>query len=226
MWYFVKRLLSGFLTIVLISIVVFFMFQVVPGNPVLSRLGSEEIDQNPELAQRMYESFHLDKPAYERYFIWVKGMLHGDMGESFKYGGQSVNKLIHDRMGETLFLALCSMVLIVAVALPLGFYLAPRQDRRSGVLFNALSQIGLAMPTFWVAIILIYIFSMKLKILPTRAMISFEHPGKTLRSMIMPIITLSLGNISLVIRYMVSALNESAAKPFTKVAKARSTTVR
>lgn len=221
MWYFLKRLFSGILTVVLISVVVFFMFQIVPGDPVLSRLGSEEIDQNPQLAAKMYEAFNLHEPVHVRYGLWVSGMLRGDMGESFKYGGQAVNRLISDRLSDTIVLAVASMIVIVFVALPLGFFLAPRIEKRSGVLFNALSQLGLAMPIFWVAILLLYVFSMQLKVLPTRATINFARPAQTLRSIILPVITLSVGNISIVLRYMVSALNEASVQPFTQVARAK-----
>lgn len=221
MWYVGKRIISGLVTIVLISLVVFFMFQVVPGNPVLASLGVEEMDRNPQLAQRMYESFNLDKPVHVRYGLWVSGMLKGDMGTSFKYRGQSVNRLILDRLDATAVLAILSMILIVLIALPLGLFIARHSHQRSGVVYNMLSQLGLAMPIFWVAIILMFIFSMKLRWLPTRATIDLSRPLVTLRSVKLPVITLSIGNISAVIRYMVSALNEESVKPYTKVAKAK-----
>ena len=221
MWYVGKRIFSGLLTIWLISLIVFFMFQVIPGDPVLSRLGAEEIDQNPQLAQRMYEEFNLDKPVPERYVAWVSGIVQGDMGTSFKYGGQSVNRLIGDRLDATAVLTLLSMVLIVLTSIPLGLFIARHMRKGSGVAYNMISQLGLAMPTFWVAILLMYFFSMKLGWFPTRSTIDLGRPGQTLRSVVLPVITLSIGNISAVIRYMVSALTTESVRPYTRVAKAK-----
>ena len=221
MWYVGKRLLSGLLTIWLISVVVFFMFQVIPGDPVLSRLGAEEIDRNPQLAARLYEEFNLDQPVLQRYGLWIGGIFQGDMGTSFKYGGQPVNALIGDRLDDTLVLTLFSMVLIVAVSIPVGLFISRQMRERRGVLFNMVSQMGLAMPTFWVAIILMYVFSMQLGWFPTRTNINLSRPADLLRSVTLPVITLSIGNISAVIRYMVSALTTEAVKPYTRVAKAK-----
>ena len=200
MWYVGKRLLSGLLTIGLISIVVFFVFQVIPGDPVLSRLGAEEIDQNPQLAARLYEAFNLDKPVLQRYGLWISGVIRGDMGTSFKYGGQQVNGLIADRLDATMVITGLSMILIVLVSLPLGQFIARHMRERSGVVYNMISQLGLAMPTFWVAIILMFVFSMNLGWVPTRANINLSRPVDTLRSVSLPVITLSIGNISAVIR--------------------------
>lgn len=218
-----KKLLSELLTIFLISLFVFFIFQVIPGDPVLSQLGSEEIQQNPALAEKLRLEFNLDQPPVQRFFTWVANVLQGDLGTSFKFK-VPVATMIKNNFKPTIVLTILSMILTIIIAIPLGISVGKRREEGSQVFSNVLSQLGLAIPQFWLAIVLMGIFSLKLKLLPTRALVDFSQPAATLKSLILPVVTLSLGNISLVIRYLLNSISDEKNKAYVTYAKAKGLT--
>lgn len=218
-----KKLLSELLTIFLISLFVFFIFQVIPGDPVLSQLGSEEIQQNPALAEKLRLEFNLDQPPVQRFFTWVANVLQGDLGTSFKFK-VPVATMIKNNFKPTIVLTILSMFLTIVIAIPLGISVGKRREEGSQVFSNVLSQLGLAIPQFWLAIVLIGIFSLKLKLFPTRALVDFSQPAATLKSLILPVVTLSLGNISLVTRYLLNSISDEKNKAYVTYAKAKGLT--
>lgn len=215
-----KRFISGIFTIFIISIVVFFMFQIIPGDPVLSQLGAEGIEDNPQLAEKFRQEFKLDDPVHVRYKNWVTGVLKGDLGTSFKYK-KPVSELIKKRLVPTLTITFFAMILTVAVSIPLGLYISKKEESGMGTTYNILSQLGLAIPSFWLAIILMWIFSLKLNLLPTRSVINWSNPVNTIKSLIMPVLVLSIGSISIVIRYLVNAVNDEKNKDYVTLAKSK-----
>lgn len=216
----IKRLLSGFITVFILTIVVFFMFQVIPGNPVLTQLGVEGMDDNPALVEKFNEEFHLNDPVHVRYVNWVKNAAKGDLGESFKYR-KPVSDLIEKRLPATITITVVSMIITVAVSIPLGLFISKKEHSKTGLGYNIFSQLGLAIPSFWLAILLMWIFSLKLHLLPTRSYINFANPVKTIKSLIMPVAVLSIGNISVVIRYLVNAVNDEKNKDYVLLAKSK-----
>lgn len=218
-----KRTLSGLLTILLISMLLFFMFQVIPGDPVLSRIGSEEIDNNPALAERLRREFKLDEPPINRYFDWLLGIARGDLGNSFQYN-RPVSELISTRLVPTLVLTLFSMIVTVVLSIPLGLFVSKKSRTNSGTLYNLITQLGIAIPSFWLAIVLMWIFSLNLRWFSTRSTIDFNNMGLTLKSLVLPVITLSLGNISAVIRHLLNAVNNERGKQYAVFAKAKGMT--
>lgn len=215
-----KRFLSGVFTIFIISIVVFFMFQIIPGDPVLSQLGAEGIEDNPQLAAKFREEFRLDDPVHIRYKNWVSNALKGELGNSFKYK-KPVAELIKKRLGPTMTITFLAMVLTVAISIPLGLYISKKEESSMGVAYNIFSQLGLAIPSFWLAIVFMWIFSLKLNLLPTRSVINWSMPLQTIKSLIMPVLVLSIGNISIVIRYLVNAVNDEKNKDYVILAKSK-----
>ena len=216
----IKRLISSVFTVFILTLIVFIMFQIIPGNPVLSQLGAEGIEDNPVLAQKFKEEFRLDDPVHVRYVNWVKNTLKGDLGDSFKYR-KPVSELIKKRLPATMLITVCSMIITVAVSIPLGLFISKKEDSGMNVWYNILSQLGLAIPSFWLAIILMWIFSLKLKLLPTRSYISLHAPLQTFKSLIMPVLVLSIGNISIVIRYLVNNVNDEKNKEYVVLAKSK-----
>ena len=215
-----KRIFSGITTIFVISVLVFFMFQIIPGDPVLSQLGAEGIEDNPVLAEKFRKEFNLDDPVPIRYKNWIKAAVKGDLGKSFKYN-KSVSTLIKSRVLPTLLITVFSMILTIIISIPLGLYISNKDDSSMGIVYNILSQLGLAIPSFWLAIIFMWIFSVKLNLLPTRSMINLNNPMATFKSLIMPVLVLSIGNISIVIRYLVNAVNDEKNKDYVVLAKSK-----
>lgn len=215
-----KRTLSGLLTILLISMLLFFVFQVIPGNPVLSRLGSEEIDNNPVLAERLRREFKLDEPPIERYFTWLFNVFKGNLGNSFQYS-RPVTELISTRLTPTLVLTFLSMIVTVALSIPLGLFVSKKAKTSSETLYNLITQLGIAIPSFWLAIVLMWIFALRFKWFSTRSTIDFNNLELTLKSLVLPVITLSVGNISAVIRHLLNAVNNERGKQYVVFAKAK-----
>ncbi len=217
---FFKKFTSGILTVLLIATLVFIMFQIIPGNPVLSKLGADQIEENPELAEKLYKEFELDKPVLLRYKNWMKGIFKGDLGESFRYR-QPVSYLIKERLKVTLILTFLSMLLTLLISFLLGVYISKNIDSKKGILLNIISQLGLAIPSFWLAIVLMWVFSYKLKLLPTRVSLDFNYPLESLKSLLMPVLVMSVGNISIIIRYFTNSIYEEREKEYVVLAKSK-----
>lgn len=214
----IKRILYSILTLLLVSIIIFVTFQYIPGDPILSKLG-EESDE--ALEQVLRQEFGLDKPVLERYFTWLNDILHFDLGKSIKYN-TSVNKLIANRLPNTLGLTLLSFVLVILIGIPIGIIVAKHNKSNSGagVLYNIITQLGIAIPSFFVAIVLILIFSIKLKLIPVSA---FQPIGNGLlpfiKGLILPSVAVSLSAISITVRYVRNSVIEQLGSDYVMVAK-------
>ncbi len=222
--YYVKKILISVATILVISIVVFFMFQVIPGNPVLTQLGIEGM-QDELLVEKLTAEFQLNKPLVQRYTDWVINICKGNLGSSFKYK-KGVSDLIAVRLVPTLTLSLLSMFVIVVLAIPLGIFIAKNKGNKIGTIFSVSSQIFLALPGFWLAILLMWLFSFKLGLFPTRVTVDLARPLETLKNLFMPVLSLSLGSIALVVRYVHTSVSQQEGKEYITVLKAKGLTDR
>lgn len=219
--YVVKRVFSAIVTIFVLTIFLFLMLQVVPGDPVLSKLGADELEYNPELAAQLREQFELDKPIVVRYVNWLNNALQGDFGDSFRYDNHSVNDLIKQRISTTLVLTFLALFLIILFGIPLGILLAKKDGTRFGDAANVISQIGIALPGFWIAILLLGIFGAMLGWFPIRGKINFDNMLYSLQSLVLPVITLSIGGIAIVARYLKTSIVEEKDKDYVLVAKSK-----
>lgn len=213
-----KRILYSILTLLLVSIIIFAIFQFIPGDPILSRLG-EESDE--ALEQILRKEFDLDKPVLQRYLLCLNKLLHLDMGKSIKYS-TPVNKLIAERLPNTLGLTLLSFIIIIFIGIPLGIMVAKynKSNSSKGVIFNIITQLGIAIPSFFFAIILILIFSIWLKIVPvssfqpiTNGFLSF------VKGLILPAIAVSVSAVSITVRYVRNSIVEQLNEDYVLLAK-------
>lgn len=219
--YVVKRVFSAIVTIFVLTIFLFLMLQVVPGDPVLSKLGADEMEYNPELAAQLREQFELDKPIVVRYVNWLKNAIQGDFGDSFRYENHTVNDLIKQRISTTLVLTFLALALIILFGIPLGVLLAKKDGTRFGDAANVISQIGIALPGFWIAILLLGIFGAMLGWFPIRGKINFDNMLYSLQSLVLPVITLSIGGIAIVARYLKTSIIEERDKDYVLVAQSK-----
>jgi peptide/nickel transport system permease protein len=175
--------------------------------------------------ERLNEMIGLNRPWYERYFIWLANVVRGDWGTSWGVSfGQPVMGIILDRLGATVLLMGASTILSVAIAIPLGIYSAVRQYSVWDYLVTALSYFGLAMPTFWFGIMMMIVFSVELRWLPTSGMYTPGDPGGVLdlaKHMIMPVLVLSLVEVAVVSRFMRSAMLDVLSQDFLRTARAK-----
>jgi peptide/nickel transport system permease protein len=153
-----KRLITLVATLVGTSIVVFLVLEVLPGNAAQTLMGP---DASPEAVAAMAQKLGLDRPAVERYADWVGGMLRGDLGLSYAYS-TPVGELVLERLAVTVPLALLAMAITTVLALVAGIYAASRHNKLGDVGIMGLTQVGIAIPNFWFAILLILLFSVQL----------------------------------------------------------------
>ncbi|MED1954075.1 MULTISPECIES: ABC transporter permease [Brevibacillus] len=145
-----------------ISIVSFLIIHLIPGDPASIMLGSRA---TPENVQQLTAQMGLDKPLYDQYLIFLQNLVQGDLGKSILLK-QSVNTLISERLGTTFFLVMYASVLSLLVSIPIALWSAMKKDSLLDNGFRTLSIFGLAMPSFWIGILLMLLFSIKIKLFP------------------------------------------------------------
>lgn len=192
-----QRLIQVPLVLLVVSILVFWLIEVVPGDPGRNALGQYA---TPEQVQAWNESHGLTGPLVGRYFSWLLGFLTGDWGTSLIYG-TPVRELVLGRLGSSLFLGAVAFVILV----PIAFVLGAIQARREGSRTDRALTIGLmslaSVPEFVVGVLLLIVFSLWLKWFPIQSAISLDGPpGEVLRALVLPAATLALGYVSVLAR--------------------------
>jgi len=221
----IRRIFQSILVVAVMATIVFFGVNVI-GDPV-AMLVSPDADQAE--IQRVIESFGLDRPILEQYYLFIKGLLNGDLGNSFIFGEPAV-KLILERLPATLELAFIALILAVVIGIPLGVFAGTKPDSKISKAIMAASIFGFSLPTFWVGIMMILLFAVQLGWLPStgrgdvNAFLGLESSLFTLdglRHIILPALNLALLKISLVIRLARAGTREVMQQDFIKFARAK-----
>lgn len=210
-----KKFISLFTTIILVSLITFFVFQILPGNPAQIILGA---DADPLLVENLELEMGLDKPILIRYLGWIKGVVQGDLGTSLRFGGPVLGH-IKDRLEVTTGLVLLTVGFTILIGLPIGLFLAYKSNKTSGTFFSIISQLGLAIPTFWVGILLMFFFSVKLKFFPAGGYTyRAEDLLQSFKSLILPALSLSIGNSAMIIRYLRNSVVDEMNMDYVRTA--------
>jgi peptide/nickel transport system permease protein len=213
-----KRLITLIATLVGTSVVVFLVLEVLPGNAAQVIMGP---DASPEGVAAMAQKLGLDRPAPVRYWEWVTGMLHGDLGLSYAYS-TPVDELVLERLAITVPLALMAMTLTTALALAAGIYAASRHNKLGDVGIMGLTQIGIAIPNFWFAILLILLFSVQLKWFSAGGFPGWEEGiFAGLRALVLPALSLAVVQAAILARITRSAVLEVLREDFVRTARAK-----
>lgn len=221
----IRRLMQSVFVLAVVSLLVFCGVYAI-GDPV-DILLSPEATQAERAA--VVASFGLDKPLWMQYFMFVKHALNGDLGNSFAYSTSAVG-LIIERMPATLELALAAMALAILVGVPLGLFAGLRPEGVSGRSIMAFSILGFSLPTFWVGLMLIMVFSVHLGWLPASGRgptsLLFGIPVSFLswegiKHLLMPAANLALFNIALIVRLTRAGTQEALLQDFVKFARAK-----
>lgn len=158
---------------------------------------------------------------HERYLNWMKDLLKGDMGKSLKYN-VNVKDLFMDRLPVTLFLTSYSLILTVLIGIPLGVWIASKDDKWYSTIIAGITQLGISIPSFWLAFILILIFSVKLKIFPTFGYnIMSGNLLNKLYKFFIPAFAISLSNIATIVRYLRTAILDQIRKNYVRTARVK-----
>ncbi len=203
--YLLVRILGGVVTLFCVSALAFFATALAPGNPAAVLLGNLA---TPERIAVVTEQMGLDKPLPIRYFIWLREMLQGNLGTS-NLSFKPVNDLVLAALPPTLELAALSLALAIVIAIPMGLILAQNRDRWWTRPLSGLVTLGISVPGFWVGLLLIVVFSMTFKLLPSGGYVPMTRSvSGNLRAMILPVLTLAIYLIPSLVRFVrVTAAN-------------------
>ena len=218
MAFLVRRVLTAFLTLLLASVLVFAALLAVPGDPVQLILG---LNYDPAQYSLIQKQLGLDKPPLERFGTWLVGIPQGNLGKSISLS-QNVSQLIWDRLPITLPLVGFSSLLALLIALPAGVYAARHRGSLADVLVVMLTQLGLAIPSFWLGIIFVLLFAVTLGWLPANGWTNWsDDPLKAARSLIMPVVTLALGQAAGLVRMVRSSVLETQSQDYVRTARSK-----
>ena len=185
------------------SVLVFLIIRLVPGDPVLAVLG---LNATPDLVAKLREDLGLNDPIYVQYVNWLGGVLHGDFGLDYR-SDEPIGQMLLDRLPVTLELTALSLVFAVLLAIPLGVVAAVRRGRVADKATQGISLVGISVPDFWLGIMLILVFSLGLGVLPSSGFVPFrEDPVENIRHMILPASALAAGLAAVLIRVTRSAM--------------------
>ena len=217
-----RRVLGYAATLLIAALVIFWLLDLLPGDPAQFILG---INATPEAVERLRGQLGLDLPAPQRFFDWVTGMLRGEFGVSYTQRAD-VAGLIWDRLGVTVPLTLIAMVLSVLVGLPLGIFAARQRGKALDTALMVLAQIGVAVPNFWFGMLLTLLFAVVLRWLPPGGFTPWdENPGAALRGLILPSLALALPQASILARIMRTALVDVMGQDYIRTARAKGLTM-
>jgi len=216
--YALRRLLQMIPVLIIVSIVVFAIIHLIPGNPAEIMAGP---NATPEQLVSLKQQYGLDKPLIQQYVIWLGHVLRGDLGVSF-INGFPVGKLILQRVPATVELALAAAFIGLLFSLPLGIISALKPGSIIDLFTTLFSALSFAVPSFWLAILLILLFSLHFKILPPSGRPDFsENPALHIKSLLMPAFTLGIAMAAKLTRYLRSAMLDVLDQDYIRTARAK-----
>jgi peptide/nickel transport system permease protein len=220
--YLIRRLIQAVPTFFGVTIIVFALINAVPGGPG----GELALDPTirPEDLARIRASMGLDKPVQERYFIFLGGLLQGDLGVSLVQRGVPVSEMIGERLPKTLLLTGTALLLALLIAVPLGVFSAVKQYSLFDNIATVFSTAGIAVPSFWLAILMILLFSVTLRWFPTGGVQTLgaeTSAGDILWHLTMPSVALAFISIASWNRYIRASMLEVIRQDFIRTARAK-----
>ena len=222
--YAIRRALLFIPTLLVATILVFTLFWVVPGDPALTILAGGEGDSgavSPEQLQQLRQTLGLDRPIYVQYASWLTNALRGDLGMSLWYKTPVWNQL-KDRFLVTMELAVMAIVLAICAAVPLGVISAVKQDTGLDYLSRIFSSIGIALPTFWFGILIVYAFATFFEWLPPLGYATlWDDPLLNLQQLILPALTLAFNDLAFTARVTRSSMLEVMREDYLRTARAK-----
>ncbi|KIX10867.1 ABC transporter permease [Dethiosulfatarculus sandiegensis] len=210
-----RRLIQFVPTLLAISLIMFLLLNVLPGNAALMAAGDQDRNVDTHYIEQMKKDWGLDKPLWERYVIYLKDLATGDLGLSF-LRRESVGDLIAQRLWPTLKLALVAMTVAILLGVPLGFYSAMKRGRLADTFTMMGAVSGVSMPQFWLGLLLMYLLAVKFPILPPQG-----YGDGDFVNVIMPGFTLGVGYMALLARTTRAAVVEILTTDYIRTARAK-----
>ena len=217
--YIIRRLIIGVIILLLVTMLVFLAMRLLPGDPLLIFISQSQVEvYSAEQLAEVRAEYGLDKSLPEQYISWLGNILQGDMGKSI-IRGQDVGSLISTRLPITIYFGAMSFVVSSFLGVIFGVICALRRGKWIDSVVTVLANIGITVPTFWVGILLMYLFSLLLGWLPTTGYVSpMENLAESLRAAIMPVICLALFSVAALTRQTRSAMLEVVNQDYIRTA--------
>ena len=221
--YIIRRLLLMIPVAILVSVIIFVVLHLTPGDPITVLFG-EEPDQT--VIANVRHAYGLDRPLPVQYLSWITRMAHGDMGRSIRTQ-QPVTHAIFERLPNTLELGLAALAFSLLLSIPIGILSATRRNSIWDLIGTSVPLLGISIPNFFTGIILILVFALVFRIFTPGGFVPFsQDPRQNIRDLILPMITLGLPSLAINMRFMRSGLIDALGHEFTRVARAKGLTER
>ena len=216
MKYMLKKITTLIITLLLVSVVTFVAFSVIPGDPALAKLGTYA---TAERVEALREEMGLNKSLPERYVDWLSGAVRGDFGESYQYAGTPVSELINQRLQVTAILAVMAFIIILVISMPMGIVSARKEGTWIDVFINLFTQVTMAIPAFFLGMILTYFFGLTLKFFqPGKFVMPQENLGLCIRYLIFPAIAIAIPKIAMVVKFLRNSVLSEVKKDYVRTA--------
>lgn len=222
--HYLRLLVSSFVLFLVVITVLFILLELTPGDPAQAILG--DVPVTPEFLERIRETYGLDRPAWERYFIYVGNVLSGNLGYSFLNNGAPVAGLIGQRVGATLALALPAFVISTLGGLVLGAIAGRTRRRWLDSLISGSAVALFSIPNFWLGMLAILFFSIELGLLPIQGKSPFGQPGIHFQYLILPVLTMATIELAFKARIMRASVVEALGQDFIDTARSKGLTQR
>ncbi|MCL1694357.1 ABC transporter permease [Lysinibacillus sp. BPa_S21] len=218
MMYMIRRFILLITTILLVSIITFGVFQILPGDPVRTMLGTEA---DPTQIENLRSELGLNRPLYEQYTDWMKGLLTGELGNSIRFS-MPVTDLLSDRLPVTMSLAGLTLFIVLLISLPLGMFAARRQNKWSDMSLSTVTQVGMAIPSFWLGMILILYIGMQFSFFKISGYIPWtQSVAGALSTLLLPALTIAIPQIAVNFRYVRTAILEQVQLDYVRTIRSK-----
>ncbi len=222
MKYVIKKIITLVVALLLISLIVFLAFSVLPGDAAIAKLGQ---NATPERIAALREQMGLDKPVFIRYFLWLGNAFRGDFGQSLQYTGVSVNSLIAARLGNSALLSLISFIMVIIFSIPIGIFSAKRRSTFGKVSMSTVTQLTMGIPSFFLGVLITYAFSLALKwFIIGQYTQPADNFGKAVQYLIFPAIAISLPKIAMTVKFLATSIRSELHKDYVRTAYAKGST--
>jgi peptide/nickel transport system permease protein len=213
-----KRLLQLIPTLFFVTVIIFLLQQLLPGDPALVMAGEEK---DPEVIEQIRRQYRLDQPLPIQYVYWLKNVLTGNLGESMRLK-EPVARLIAQKFPVTLQLALMALLISLAIGIPAGVISAVKKNTATDYMVNFISLWGISTPNFWLGIMLIFLFSVQLGWLPASGYVSpFEDFWQSMKTTILPAFVLGNSFAAVLMRHTRSAMLQAMSADYVRTARAK-----
>ncbi|MCU0818354.1 MAG: ABC transporter permease [Beijerinckiaceae bacterium] len=213
-----RRLMQLIPTVIIVSMMIFGLQQLLPGDPATIMAGEE---RDPEVIEQIRKQYRLDQPIPVQYVYWIKGVVTGDLGESMRLK-EPVSTLVAQKLPVTLQLATMAMIIAIFIGVPAGIVSAVKKGTVWDYVVNVISLWGISTPNFWLGILLIFLFSVHLGWLPASGYVSpFEDPWQSLKTTIMPAFVLGNSIAGVLMRHTRAAMLQALSSDYVRTARAK-----